>query len=126
MRQQKLFVQRWCIVIFFTVFILPACLTTNESSTENSDAVAYHHLGVDYAQLGKYKEAIEAFKKAIRLDPDFADAHYALGLTYLMLNDAGSSFEQYEILKRLDPEKANKLLNVIYPYALCQDIVDTF
>ena len=56
---------------------------------------------------------IEAFKQAIRINPDLADAHNNLGIAYLLLNDRGSALEQYKILKKLDTELANKLFNFI-------------
>ena len=63
---------------------------------------------------GMSKEAIESYKQAIRIDPDFALAHANLGLTYLLLNDRGSAMQQYKILKKLDTEMANELFNEIY------------
>jgi len=61
-----------------------------------------------------YKEAIESFKQAIKINPDDAKVHISLGLAYLGLNDRGSAVEQYKILKKLDTELANKLFNAIY------------
>jgi lipoprotein NlpI len=59
-------------------------------------------------------EAIEACKQAIRIKPDFAEAHYFLGLGYLITKDRGSALEQYKILKNLDNNLANQLFNRIY------------
>ena len=53
-----------------------------------------------------------SFKQAIKINPDFADAHYNLGAAYLLLNDRGSALKQYKILKSLDPELAKKLINL--------------
>ena len=61
-----------------------------------------------------YKEAIESFKQAIKINPDDARAHFLLGATCLILNDKGSALEQYKILKKLDTEMANVLFNLIY------------
>ncbi len=60
-----------------------------------------------------YKDAIEAYKQAIRIDPDNADAHFSLGLAYVYLKDRDSALEQYKILESLDSELANKLFNII-------------
>ena len=60
-----------------------------------------------------YKEAIEAFKRAIWINPDYADAHYNLGYAYILLNDKCSAIEQNKILKSLDSEQANKLFKLI-------------
>ncbi|MBU0701915.1 tetratricopeptide repeat protein [bacterium] len=60
------------------------------------------------------KEAIEAYKQAIRIKPDFALAHCNLGLTYLHLGDSGSALDEYKILKNIDTDLANKLFNLIH------------
>jgi len=70
--------------------------------------------GYYYEEAGLHKKAIEAYKQAIRIKPDIAEAHYNLGVIYLVLNDRGSALEQYKILKTLDPEMANQLFNLIY------------
>lgn len=61
-----------------------------------------------------FTEAIEAYKQAICIKPDDAEAHYYLGLTYLLLEDRGSALQEYRILKDLDKDLANKLFNLIY------------
>jgi tetratricopeptide (TPR) repeat protein len=58
-----------------------------------------------------YEEAIEAYKQAIKIDPDYALAYYGLGLAYANLNDTDSALEQYKILKSLDSELANELFH---------------
>lgn len=39
-------------------------------------------LGYYYGKAGLHREEIEAYKQAIRIKPDFADAHFLLGGTY--------------------------------------------
>jgi tetratricopeptide (TPR) repeat protein len=59
-------------------------------------------------------EAIEAYKQAIRIKPDYAEAHYRLGLVYLLIGNKSSALDQYKILKNLDNDSANQLFNLIY------------
>jgi len=40
------------------------------------NAMAHQGIGGAYLESGKYKEAIESFKQAIRINPDYAEAHY--------------------------------------------------
>jgi tetratricopeptide (TPR) repeat protein len=68
---------------------------------------------VVYTTLERYKESIDAFKKAIRLNPQLADAYYGLGLVYLLLGDKDYALEQYKILKNLNTDLANTLLDFI-------------
>jgi len=71
-------------------------------------------LGYYNEEAGLHREAMEAFKQAIRIKPDFVEAHYGLGVTYLLLNDRGAALDEYKILRELNPELANKLFNLIY------------
>jgi len=61
-----------------------------------------------------YKEAIEALKEAIRIDPDLVLAHQGLGLCYLLIGDKNSALNEYKILKELDIDLANELFDLIY------------
>ncbi len=45
---------------------------------KHDDATVHFDLGVDYLKSGMYKEAIEALKQAIRIYPDYAEAHIIL------------------------------------------------
>jgi len=72
------------------------------------------NLGITYGQLGRYPEAIEAFKRAVSLLPDSANAHFGLGLSYLSVGDKGSALEEYKVLKTLNKAMANELFDRIY------------
>ncbi|MFH1493112.1 MAG: tetratricopeptide repeat protein, partial [Candidatus Omnitrophota bacterium] len=50
----------------------------------NGSALDYYKLGIVYGELGD-KRAVEAFKKAISLEPKFAAAHNNLAVTYANL-----------------------------------------
>jgi tetratricopeptide (TPR) repeat protein len=64
--------------------------------------------------LGFHEDAQDAYKQAIRINPDFAEALYALGLNYLVLGDRASAIDVYKVLKNLNRDLANELFNVIY------------
>jgi tetratricopeptide (TPR) repeat protein len=80
----------------------------------NGDARAHFDRGVEAYRANRDEEAVEAFRQAAQLDPDFAEAYYRLGLA---LNATGQSeesdksFEQaiklYEKLTKRDPKNAN-------------------
>ncbi len=60
-------------------------------------------------------ESISALKQAIKLKPDFVNAHYNLGLLYLTVNkDKAAAVEEYKTLKDLDKKAADSLFNEIY------------
>ena len=81
---------------------------------EPRNAKAFFYIGFCKFALERCREAIDAYRQAIRIKPDWAWAHDALGHAYLDIGDKGSALDQYKILKNLDPDRANKLFNLIY------------
>jgi len=77
-------------------------------------AQAYLFIGYCYGKLKSYTNAIEAYKQAIRINPDYALAHYNLGVTYILIGDTNAALNEYKILKELDIDKANELFDLIY------------
>jgi len=76
-------------------------------------ANAYFLIGYCNAQLGRYPDAFDAYKKAIQIRPDFVLAHFFLGLIYSEARDRNHALEEYKILRDLDRNYADDLLNMI-------------
>ena len=77
-------------------------------------AWAYLAIGYCYEEFGTYTKAVEAFKQAIRIDPDDADAHYNLGVVYGKLGFHKDEIEAYKQAIRIDPNNAHARYNSYY------------
>jgi tetratricopeptide (TPR) repeat protein len=75
-------------------------------------AWAYFQIGYCYGELDNYSKAIEAYKQAIRIDPDAADTYYNLGNVYFALDNYSKAIEAYKQAIRIDPDYANALYNL--------------
>jgi TonB family protein len=64
-------------------------------------------------RISKFEEAIRVLSEAVRLKPDWAQAHLNLGVAYIKLKDRQKALEQHEILKKLNPEVAKTLFDII-------------
>ena len=64
--------------------------------------------------MGLFEEAVESYKRAVRLKPLLPETHLNLGITYLQMADKGSALGEFKILKDLDKEMANRLFNLIF------------
>lgn len=83
------------------------------------DAPARYYLGNAHADLGQYREAVEAFKEAVRLKPDFAEAYVKLGDAYVKLRQENDAIDAYKEAAKLNPGDAQTHFKLA---AVCLDI----
>lgn len=69
-------------------------------------ARAWNNLGSTYRSLGRYKEAIKAYRQAIELDPQYTLPWQNLGHVYQALSYAEDAIEAYRQAVTLDPDDA--------------------
>lgn len=66
---------------------LAAPLRCLAQETPDDDAVAIFNLGQDAHEKGDLRKAIELYKKALAIIPEFPEAEYQMGTAYLSVND---------------------------------------
>jgi len=59
-----------------------------------------HYFGTALANVGRFKDAVDHYQKALRLKPDFAEARLGLALTYLNLRDRPDATREFRTLCR--------------------------
>ena len=80
-------------------------------------AQPYFLLGKCYAGLGKSQEALEAFNKALRIDPNYKEVHYQLYGLYGRLGDNEKSqahLQTFESLTKAGQDNDKRLLRESY------------
>src|SRR5215831_7031347 len=65
----------------------------------------YLESGMSYVDKKQYDAAVIQFKKALQVDPKYADAHYQLGLTYLRQQRMKEGY--LELLQTSNPDPKN-------------------
>lgn len=75
-------------------------------------------LGVGYMQEGKTQLALEKLRKAVKVDPNSADAHLALALLYDRMGEDDAADLHFRDAMRLAPENASIQTN--YGNFLCR------
>ena len=86
------------------------------TQAEPGNYIAWYLLGVAYGNLGRYREAVEAYREALRLEPDDASAWFKLGFAYKKLGRYREAIEAYREALRLKPEYAQVWFNLGYAY----------
>jgi tetratricopeptide (TPR) repeat protein len=79
--------------------------------------IAYINLGSAYNDLGRTDEAIEEYKIALRIKPDYAEAHNNLGNSYYEQGRIDEAIEEYKIALRIKPDHAVAHYNLGNAYA---------
>lgn len=100
---------------------LKETLATNDvlnekSISKNEKAMKAYHLGIAASRKENDKEAIEYYKEAIALDPEFAFAYDNMGLSYRKLNDIDNAIIAYQKSLAIDPDGAMPLQNIAVAY----------
>lgn len=76
-----------------------------------TEAKLQYNKGIDYYKVGQYDRSMEAFRRAIDLDPEYIDAYYNLGsiLEYLGQDEAALTvFRQIIVRKPTDYDAVYK------------------
>jgi tetratricopeptide (TPR) repeat protein len=79
-------------------------------------ATYWNGLGVAYGESGSYEQAIEAFKQAIRINPDYVHVHYNLGAAFIKLGMHKEGLEACKQAIRIDPAIAEAHYNLGFAY----------
>ena len=86
------------------VSVLPAFLCGCESKKDTAEA--HYGKAEAYNMLGKYAEALAAYKKSIIIKPDYAEAYLGMGLAYGELGQHANSIAAYKQAISIKPDYA--------------------
>jgi Flp pilus assembly protein TadD len=78
------------------------------------DAPLYNFLGIAYGHTNRLRQAVESYRRAIKLDPALAEAHLNLGYALQRLGDPAGAQKAYEQACRLQ-EKFCQLAPALHP-----------
>jgi tetratricopeptide (TPR) repeat protein len=84
----------------------------NSSQDKAKEAALWNKTGICYQQKMDYGDARKAYKKAIRLDRDFAQPWNNLGTTYYLQQRPKRSIKFYRHAIKLNPQAASYHLNL--------------
>ncbi len=103
------------------VLIIIFCLVFGCSrKTDNH----YNKLGVNYLNNGQYNYAINAFIKAIKLNPSNAEVHFNLGRAYNRKGVDDKARAEFSISSRIDPETFDECV-IKYKEKIDYEFTDT-
>lgn len=75
--------------------------------SDQGSAIAWNVLGNAYYNLEQYDRAIQAYKEALRIQPEDADAWENLGAAYVNLNQYNQAIQALGVALRIQPVNAD-------------------
>jgi len=77
-------------------------------------AIVYYMIGSCNKELGNHSKAIEAYKQAIHINPDYLSAYSGLGGVYFGLTNFAEAAESFEQVIRINPNDVLKPINKLF------------
>jgi tetratricopeptide (TPR) repeat protein len=102
-------------------------LQKETKTAENADE--YFLLGCNYENSNSYKEAVEAYKESLRMNPNFLDAYINLGVVYYKLGKYADAVEAFKEAVKINPNSLpvyNKLGTTYMIRGAYAQALDTF
>jgi len=87
------------------------------TQARSTSAPAWFCLGVAYDKSGQIAQAIDAYRQALRIDPEHAGAWSNLGNAYADSGQSAKAIDAYRQALRIDPEHARAWYNLAVAYA---------
>lgn len=110
----------WLLILFFS--FIPLIMAQKVETQESGNAIVYLNEGLESYQQGKYREAIESFKKAIRLyggfnmavrNPGWREAIIKRGISESMLGDHDNAMLTFSgIIMNLEGDEAKRIIQL--------------
>ena len=88
------------LYLMFNEFILAEKILTDALLINSKDDNIYYYLGLAYRKQKKNKQALDAFKESINLNPSNGEAHYALGNIYASILKPEFAISEYQIANK--------------------------
>ena len=82
---------------------------------------ADNNLGAVLASRGRIDEAIAHYRKALKINPNYAEAHYNLGVALVDRGRTEEAIAQYQKALQLKPDYAMALNHLAWLRATCPD-----
>jgi tetratricopeptide (TPR) repeat protein len=81
-------------------------LLTKAVTIDSNCVDAYLQLGILYSSQRRYEKAIDFYMKAIKADPELAEAHYRLGVAYDRTDEPTKAKQEFALHDEIEKKQA--------------------
>jgi tetratricopeptide (TPR) repeat protein len=104
------------LILFIILLIISFALSCGEKNNQttnvnSNNAKEYYERALEFSDLGKYKQAIEQYTKAIQTDSKYTKAYFNRGALYFNNNEFENSISDFSKVLELSPNDAEAYYN---------------
>src|SRR5450631_3727029 len=103
---------RYLVTVATALMMVMLVVATGCKANPEKAKKKYLESGLSYVDKKQYDAAVIQFKKALQVDPRYADAHYQLGLTFLRQQKVKEGYIEMRQTIDLDPKNAKAHLEM--------------
>jgi len=96
-----------CLLTCLAGFVDASSANNNSTDLNHASALKAYNQGLIYDSMGQIANSTSAYRRAVGLDPEFAESWYSLGLALYAVSDKFNTYDQafdcFEKAKYLDP-----------------------
>jgi len=102
------------LVIFLSMLNSNAFCAESQKDIEKAleQAATYYNEAIDLYKQDNVEKSIDLFEKAIKIKPDFYEAHYNLAQILMSVNKNEQALESLEEIAKIRPEDTENLYNL--------------
>jgi len=104
------------IIFLPLIFLLIFACTSNDTKIDVKESESHYQLGLEFAQLSLFKNALEEFDLAIKFNPENSNIYRKKGLVLFGMNQYNDAKLNFEKAISLNPQdtQAHINLGIIY------------
>jgi cytochrome c-type biogenesis protein CcmH/NrfG len=87
------------------------------SPVSGTDSRTWYYQGGECMEQGDYAGAIDAYRNAVSLDPEYLDAWFSLGYVYVQSNRLDDAADAYQHAISIEPDNVPALKGLAYVYS---------
>src|SRR5664279_5640870 len=103
---------RYLVTVATALMVVMLVAATGCKANPEKAKKKYLESGMSYVDKKQYDAALIQFKKAIQVDPKYAEAHYQLGLVYLHLQRGQDAVNELKMASNMDPKNPKPRLEL--------------
>ncbi len=93
-----------------------------EAEVNAETAEEYFHLGTEFSENSKIEQAVDAYEKAIRLDPFLTDAYYNLAVIFIEKKYYDMAWDCATALLKLNDPEAKELVEELERLSVSEEV----